>query len=129
LPQVAELKELLGIAREYTTGLRLELLRKSLGADAERARAPELAAYFTHCNLQPAHLMLALRSAMTLTFKAKLKRTAASFARRLLELNPKPEFAQTVRRRISIYLSIHLSMSIPYIYIHRYIYIYIDRDR
>jgi coatomer protein complex subunit alpha (xenin) len=92
--QVAELKELLGICREYTTGLRLELLRKTVGDD--KVRVCELAAYFTHCNLQPAHLMLALRSAMTLTFKAKLKRTAASFARRLLELNPKPEFAQTV---------------------------------
>ena len=37
--QVAELKELLGICREYITGLRLELLRRTLGAD-EKARRP-----------------------------------------------------------------------------------------
>ncbi len=46
----------------------------------------ELAAYLTHCNLQPAHLLLALNLAMSLAFKVKNFINAASFARRLLEL-------------------------------------------
>ena len=46
----------------------------------------ELAAYLTHCNLQPAHLLLSLNLAMSLAFKIKNFINAASFARRLLEL-------------------------------------------
>ena len=49
-------------------------------------RSLELAAYFTHCNLQPAHLMLALKTAMANAFKSKNFINAASFARRLLEI-------------------------------------------
>ena len=55
-----------------------------------------MAAYFTHCNLQPVHLILTLRTALNLFFKLKNYKTAASFARRLLELGPKPEVAQQV---------------------------------
>jgi coatomer protein complex subunit alpha (xenin) len=40
-------------------------------AGEEVARALELAAYFTHCNLQPAHLMLALKTAMASAFKVR----------------------------------------------------------
>ena len=50
-----------------------------------------MAAYFTHSNLQPVHMILVLRTALNLFFK-----TAATFARRLLELGPKPEVAQQV---------------------------------
>ena len=39
---------------------------------ADITRSLELAAYFTHCNLQPAHLMLALKTAMALAFKNKV---------------------------------------------------------
>lgn len=46
----------------------------------------ELLAYFTCCNLQPVHLLLALRLAMASAFKGKNFITAASFAQRLLEL-------------------------------------------
>jgi len=56
----------------------------------------QMAAYFTHCNLQPVHLILTLRTALNLFFKLKNFKTAASFARRLLELGPKPEVAQQV---------------------------------
>ena len=48
-----------------------------------------MAAYFTHCNLQPVHLILTLRTALNLFFKLKNYKTAASFARRLLELGPR----------------------------------------
>ena len=89
-----------------------------------------MAAYFTHCDLQPVHLILTLRTALNLFFKvghwphpqtppteniprlfdilshslslslshSQLKnfKTAGSFARRLLELGPKPEVAAQV---------------------------------
>lgn len=79
-----EVKEMLEICREYITAIRIK------GAITENASNParctELSAYFTHCNLQPAHLLLALRSAMGTSFKFKNFISAASFARRLLEL-------------------------------------------
>merc|ERR1719445_1848537 len=55
-------------------------------AGGNPVRATELSAYFTHCELIPAHLVLALRSAMGTAFKHKNYILAASFARRLLEL-------------------------------------------
>merc|ERR1719232_1088322 len=79
-----EIKEMLEICREYITAIRIK------GAMSEAARDPvrstELSAYFTHCNLQPVHLLLALKSAMGTSFKHKNYIAAASFARRLLEL-------------------------------------------
>lgn len=56
----------------------------------------QMAAYFTHSNLQPVHMILVLRTALNLFFKLKNFKTAATFARRLLELGPKPEVAQQV---------------------------------
>lgn len=56
-----------------------------------------MAAYFTHSNLQPVHMILVLRTALNLFFKLKNFKTAATFARRLLELGPKPEVAQQVQ--------------------------------
>jgi len=71
--------------REYNIGLRCELERKT---DADNAkRGCELAAYFTHTKLQPAHLVLSLRSAMNASFKLKCYATSATFCRRMLELS------------------------------------------
>lgn len=95
--QVGELKELMSICQEYLTALRLELTNK---LTTEPKRKMELAAYFTHCNLSPPHAILALRSAMTTAFKLQLMKSAGAFARRLLELNPKPEFATKARQVI-----------------------------
>jgi coatomer protein complex subunit alpha (xenin) len=78
-----DLKELLDVCREYLTALRI---KAKMGETQDTARSLELAAYFTHCNLQPSHLMLALKNAMASAFKAKNFINAASFARRLLEL-------------------------------------------
>jgi len=79
-----EIKEMLEICREYITAIRLKI------AMAENAKDPvrltELSAYFTHCNLQPSHLLLALRTAMGTAFKQGNFICAASFSRRLLEL-------------------------------------------
>ena len=65
-----DLKELVDVTREYLTALRV---KTTMGEDTEEiARSLELAAYFTHCNLQPAHLMLALKNAMANAFKNKV---------------------------------------------------------
>jgi coatomer protein complex subunit alpha (xenin) len=77
-----DLKELLDVSREYLIALRV---KEAMG-EADTARSLELAAYFTHCNLQPAHLTLALKTAMASAFKSKNFVNAASFARRLLEM-------------------------------------------
>lgn len=76
----------------------MEMARRELpkATPADQKRVCEMAAYFTHCNLQPQHLILTLKTAQTLFFKVKNFKTAASFARRLLELGPKPEVAQQV---------------------------------
>jgi coatomer protein complex subunit alpha (xenin) len=80
----SEMKEMLTICREYITAIRIKAAISEVAADP--VRATELSAYFTHCNLQPVHLLLALRSAMGTAFKHKNFIVAASFARRLLEL-------------------------------------------
>jgi coatomer protein complex subunit alpha (xenin) len=84
-----ELKELLDICREYKTAIRIKNAIAELSSD-QAVRQIELSAYFTHCNLQPAHLLLALRMAMVSAFKFQNYITAASFAHRLLEM---PEMA------------------------------------
>lgn len=96
--EVSEAAQLVEIAREYIVGLQMEKVRKELPKDTpeQQHRCAEMAAYFTHCNLQPVHLILTLRTALNLFFKLKNYKTAASFARRLLELGPRPEVAQQV---------------------------------
>lgn len=79
-----EIKEMLEICREYITAIRIKGAISDFASDP--IRCTELSAYFTHCNLQPAHLLLALRSAMGTAFKFKNFISAAGFARRLLEL-------------------------------------------
>jgi coatomer protein complex subunit alpha (xenin) len=97
-----EARELVMLCREYTLGLSLEMARKQEAA-AETpnvTRVLELAAYFTHCGLQPAHLQLALRSAMIAAHKAKCHSLASSFGRRLLDLGPKPPIATQAKKVI-----------------------------
>jgi coatomer protein complex subunit alpha (xenin) len=65
-----ELKELLDVCREYITALRVKSAMSEHAEDP--VRSLELSAYFTHCNLQPAHLMLALKTAMANAFKSKV---------------------------------------------------------
>lgn len=91
-----EVKELLTIARDYNIALRVELKRREV--KDQPLRAAELAAYFTHCNLQRVHLALSLRSAMTTFFKLKNYNTCATFCRRLLELQPDEKMATQARQ-------------------------------
>jgi len=78
-----EIKEMLDVCREYITAVRL---KAAMSDCTDPTRMTELSAYLTHCNLQPAHLLLALRSAMGTAFKHKNFIAAAGFAQRLLEL-------------------------------------------
>lgn len=82
--EASEMKAMLSICREYITAIRLKAAIAEAGEDP--VRATELSAYFTHCNLQSVHMLLALRAAMGTAFKHKNFIVAASFARRLLEL-------------------------------------------
>ncbi|XP_042477803.1 coatomer subunit alpha-1-like [Macadamia integrifolia] len=87
--EVDEVMELIVIAKEYILGLKMEAKRKEIKDDMVRQQ--ELAAYFTHCNLQMIHLRLALNSAMGICYKAGNFITARNFARRYLETNPSNE--------------------------------------
>eukprot|EP01125_Pyxidicula_operculata_P014109 TRINITY_DN4687_c0_g1_i1.p1 TRINITY_DN4687_c0_g1~~TRINITY_DN4687_c0_g1_i1.p1 ORF type:complete len:1292 (-),score=383.08 TRINITY_DN4687_c0_g1_i1:315-4190(-) len=95
-----EMKEIVGICKEYLVGIATELQRKEVSTTApDSARALELAAYFTNCDLQPKHLQLCLKSAMNAAAKVKNYATADEFARRLLDLNP-PEAVATHTNKV-----------------------------
>ncbi|XP_050376939.1 coatomer subunit alpha-1-like [Argentina anserina] len=96
--EVDEVKELIVIVKEYVMGLQMELKRREIRDDPVRLQ--ELAAYFTHCNLQLPHLRLALQSAMSACYKGKNLATAANFARRLLETNPTVESQVRLARQV-----------------------------
>jgi coatomer protein complex subunit alpha (xenin) len=91
-----DVKEVMTIASEYMSALLVEMARKEAAGDA--SRQAELAAYFTHFNLQPMHVSLTLRQAMTTMFKLKNFNTAATLCHRLLELNPPLKIAQQARQ-------------------------------
>lgn len=96
----AEARELLAICREYITGINLEIARKAVQSD-DKKRMCELAAYFTHCSLQPPHMRLSLKSAMVASHNIKNHKTASVFARRLLELNPPADVATLARKVVA----------------------------
>eukprot|EP00201_Polytomella_parva_P004063 CAMPEP_0175079292 /NCGR_PEP_ID=MMETSP0052_2-20121109/24734_1 /TAXON_ID=51329 ORGANISM="Polytomella parva, Strain SAG 63-3" /NCGR_SAMPLE_ID=MMETSP0052_2 /ASSEMBLY_ACC=CAM_ASM_000194 /LENGTH=1320 /DNA_ID=CAMNT_0016349591 /DNA_START=62 /DNA_END=4023 /DNA_ORIENTATION=+ len=97
--EAADVRELVTICREYHTAIRCELRRKELkeGNEDVAKRGAELAAYFTHAKLQPAHTVLALRQAMNVFFKLRNFNLCAGFCRRLLELNAGPKIAEQAR--------------------------------
>ena len=109
--EVKKAMELISICREYIIGLSMEAARKDLPKESleDQKRSCEMAAYFTHSELQPIHQILTLRTALNLSFKLKNYRTASSFARRLLELGPKPEVAQQTRKILQVRLSYAVS--------------------
>jgi len=86
-------------AREYLLGVSIELERRRVAQEEPDniKRGLELAAYFTHCQLQPAHLRIALRSAIQVFTKAGNAGSAAKFARKLLDLDPDPKIISMVR--------------------------------
>lgn len=88
------------LCREYLLGIAIELERREkVKADPAFTNTPrglELAALFTHAQMQPPHQTIALRSAMNIASKAGNFVMAASFANRLLALNPPERVAQQV---------------------------------
>jgi coatomer protein complex subunit alpha (xenin) len=85
-------------AREYLLGVSIETERRRIVQEEPEnvARGLELAIYFAHCQLQPAHLQIALRSAIGVLAKANNNATAAKLARKLLDLNPDQKIAAQV---------------------------------
>lgn len=92
---ILESQQLIEICKEYIVGLQLSMAKKDIARDDEK-RSCELAAYFTHLQLQPVHKIMTLKLAMSQAFKLKNYKTAMSFAKRLLELGPTPDVAQQV---------------------------------
>lgn len=78
-------KEIMNICKEYILALQIELTRRALPA-TEVKRNLELAAYFSHMKLQPAHRLNALQVAMTQSFKAKNYHYASYFASEFLKI-------------------------------------------
>jgi len=95
-----EVNELLEICREYTTAVRI----KNTNVLSSGQRQMELSAYFTHCNLQPGHLALALNLAMSQSYKGGNFITAASFARRVLELPDMTGHQNDIRSKAQLVL-------------------------
>jgi coatomer protein complex subunit alpha (xenin) len=90
-------------AREYLLGVSIELERRRVIEQEPDnvTRNLELAAYFTQCQLQPPHMQIALRSAISAFAKANNQAHAARFAKRLLELKPDPKIVAQARQRIA----------------------------
>ena len=82
--EASEVKDILEISREYITAIRIKGTMSVVQKDP--VCSSELSTYFTHCNLQPNHLLLALQSAIGTSFKRKNFSVAASFTWILLEL-------------------------------------------
>jgi coatomer subunit alpha len=83
--EVLHVKAVLKACCEYKLAVRV--MQTARTSDQEdKARQMELAAYMTHCLLEPPHLLLALNSAMRTCYKHQNFIAAAGFARRLLEL-------------------------------------------
>ncbi|KAH8862847.1 Coatomer subunit alpha [Schistosoma japonicum] len=96
----SEARSLINICKEYIVGLSMEIARKSMPKEtlAEQIRNAELACYFTHCRLETPHLILTLRTALNLLYKLKNFRSAATMARRLLDMAPSMDVAQQTRK-------------------------------
>jgi len=73
-----DLKDLVNVCREYITAIRVKDAMGGFtgpaadGSNSNTVRSLELVAYFTHCNLQSSHLLLALKTAMASAFKNKV---------------------------------------------------------
>jgi hypothetical protein len=93
--ELDELREQMSVFREYLTAdvglprVHHSTRREQFKEDPKRNMEP--AAYLTHCNLQPLHMLISLHSAISSAVKVKNFNTAASLSRRLVQLNPKSE--------------------------------------
>merc|ERR1719149_260894 len=87
--------ELRGVCQEDLLAMRIELARK---AATDQTRQAALSVYFTHCKLQPVHLVLALKVAIKCCYTIKCYKTTAACCRRILELAPsQPNIAKLIK--------------------------------
>ncbi|OHS95387.1 Coatomer subunit alpha-2 [Tritrichomonas foetus] len=77
--------------RQYLTGLMLE---NEMSSENDKQRHLELAAYFTHCQLQQKHVSLTLKKAMTIAFKEKNYQLVLEFGGRLSKIIKLPDKVQ-----------------------------------
>lgn len=91
--QQLEIKAIMATCREYLLGVGIEIKRKST---SDPKRNVELATYFASCAMQDTHRALAIRLAMVSSFKLKCYGTSYVFAKRLMELSPTPQIAESV---------------------------------
>jgi coatomer protein complex subunit alpha (xenin) len=100
-------KKLIYTATQYTIGMSLELERRKLinnsvdistFSDDIKKRALELSAYFTTREMDPAHVTLALFSAMNFAHKNKQFGSALSFANSLIEKGTNAKFKESVSK-------------------------------
>ncbi|PKI84976.1 hypothetical protein MVES1_001325 [Malassezia vespertilionis] len=102
--EAATVVDMLGQCREYLVGVSIELERRALAQSdpANVARNLELAALFTHVQMQPQHQMLALRIAMMEARRVSNLAMAGHFARRLLELQPPAKVVQVAQQILAM---------------------------
>ncbi|KAI9312090.1 coatomer protein alpha subunit [Dichotomocladium elegans] len=96
-----EVETMIDICREYLVGLSLEQKRRSV-INEDPKLALELAAYFTHCDLQIKHRQLPLRQAAKQAFKLRNFATASQFATRLLEMAVTKPTADEARQILAV---------------------------
>lgn len=98
-------KKLIHTAAQYTLAMSVELERRKLinnspdissFSEDVKKRALELSAYFTIPEMEPAHVTLALFSAMNFAHKNKQLSSALSFANSLIEKGTNTKFKESV---------------------------------
>ncbi|UZJ52797.1 hypothetical protein CBS101457_002117 [Exobasidium rhododendri] len=99
-----EILDMIVLCREYLLGIAIELHRRRVAIDEPEnvMRQLELAALFTHAQMQVPHQQLALRTAMNAAQKAGNTKMAGGLARRLLDLNPAPRVAQSAQQILTL---------------------------
>jgi coatomer protein complex subunit alpha (xenin) len=103
-------KKLLYTATQYTIGMSLELERRKLVKNSAnistfsediQKRALELSAYFTTFEMAPAHVTLALYSAMNFSHKNKQFSSALGFANSIIEKGTSAKFKEQASLHLS----------------------------
>jgi coatomer protein complex subunit alpha (xenin) len=105
MSEVSEAKKLIHTAAQYTLAMTIELERRKVVknntdisslSDEDKKRGLELSAYFTIPEMEPAHVTLALFSAMNFAHKNKQLSSALSFANALIEKGTNAKFKESV---------------------------------
>lgn len=98
--EVSDALQMLSMCKEYVMGLKLEAIGRKAKSENNSIRQVQVAGLFSRCAMAPVHVQLALRAAMKTAYDTENFVLAAGFARRLLELSPAPQLAQSARKVI-----------------------------